>query len=280
MNTFVHGDGQGNVYNDEGMAVTIVEMEVDEEMYPIETVTNFAMYLDLKPPKKPEKKTTRQSAIRDGKQEEDTRAPDICKHYKDSEKEQLFTLIYEKGMCARAAAIKLHINPRIAQRWFKNDQGNPQTYISRKEGSGRPAGRPALLDDSHKKFIVDLVDDQPSLVLDQMTESLTASFIELEISKTALYNFVTKNCNVSLKRAHFHSVDRNSLEKIKARKEWVEKWMDTDIDYMSNCVFIDEAAFHINIKRTFAWSKVGTRAVVKVPKTRAKTTTILGATSA
>lgn len=180
-------------------------------------------------------------------------------------------------MSARAAELKLQINPRTAQRWFLNDQENPQTYIARKEGSGRPVGRPALLDDGHKKFIVD---DQSSLVLDQMMESLTASFIELEISKTALYNFVTKNCKISLKRAHFHSVDRNSPEKSKARKEWVEKWMDTDIDYISNCVFIDEAVFQINMKRTFAWSKVGARAVVKEPKTRAKTTTILGATSA
>lgn len=48
--------------------------------------------------------------------------------------------------------------------------------------------------------------------------------------------------------------------------------------YFSNCVFIDEAAFHINMKRSFAWSKVGTRAAVKVPKARAKTT-ILGAIS-
>lgn len=53
----------------------------------------------------------------------------------------------------------------------------------------------------------------------------------------------------------------------------------TDMDYMTNCVFIDEVAFHINMKCTFAWSKVGTRAVVKIPKTRAKTTTILGAIS-
>ncbi|GAA5797846.1 hypothetical protein HPULCUR_003242 [Helicostylum pulchrum] len=44
-----------------------------------------------------------------------------------------------------------------------------------------------------------------------------------------------------------------------------------------NCVFIDESAF--NIKRSFAWSRKGERAVVVVPKTRAKTTTILGAIS-
>ena len=44
-------------------------------------------------------------------------------------------------------------------------------------------------------------------------------------------------------------------------------------------VFIDEAAFHINMKRFMAWSKKCERAVVIVPKIRAKTTTVLGAIS-
>jgi transposase len=51
------------------------------------------------------------------------------------------------------------------------------------------------------------------------------------------------------------------------------------MDYNSNCVFIDESAFHINLKRTMAWSKKGTRAEVIQLLTRAKTTTILGAIS-
>ena len=55
--------------------------------------------------------------------------------------------------------------------------------------------------------------------------------------------------------------------------------METDMDYLSNCIFIDEAAFHINMKRTVAWSKIGSRAEVVIPKTKAKTTTILGAIS-
>ncbi|KAG1084320.1 hypothetical protein G6F42_021837 [Rhizopus arrhizus] len=106
------------------------------------------------------------------------------------------------------------------------------------------------MDDRHKTHLVDLIDEEPSLVLEQMMDSLTASFIDLEISKTVPYNFVTKECKISLKRAHFHSVDPKSPGKIKARKEWVEEWMNTDMDYMSNCVFIDEAAFHINMKRS------------------------------
>ncbi|EIE88349.1 hypothetical protein RO3G_13060 [Rhizopus delemar RA 99-880] len=51
------------------------------------------------------------------------------------------------------------------------------------------------------------------------------------------------------------------------------------MDYLNNCIFIDEAAFHINMKRTVPWSKIGSHAEVVIPKTRAKTATILGAIS-
>lgn len=107
-------------------------------------------------------------------------------------------------------------------------------------------------------------------------ESLTEKFADLDIKKSALHDFKTNKCKISLKRAHFHAAERNSPEKIETRYEWVTKWLQTDMDYLSNCVFVDEAAFHINMKRSYAWSKKGTRAVVKVPKTRALTTTILG----
>ncbi|KAL1933118.1 hypothetical protein VTP01DRAFT_8796 [Rhizomucor pusillus] len=44
--------------------------------------------------------------------------------------------------------------------------------------------------------------------------------------------------------------------------------------------FANESAFHVNMKRSMAWSKKGSPAVNTVPKTRAQTTTILGAISA
>ena len=47
----------------------------------------------------------------------------------------------------------------------------------------------------------------------------------------------------------------------------------------TNCVFLDESAFHINLKRSMAWSKKCSSAVATVPKTRSKTTIILGAIS-
>ncbi|CAO3694473.1 unnamed protein product [Rhizopus stolonifer] len=110
-------------------------------------------------------------------------------------------------------------------------------------------------------------------------ESLISQFPDLKASKTTVYNFMIEKCALSFKKTHFHSKERNSPASIQKRFEWVVRWAATDMDFNSNCVFIDESAFHINLKRTMAWSKKRTRAEVVQPLTRAKTTTILGAIS-
>ncbi|CEG75317.1 hypothetical protein RMATCC62417_10382 [Rhizopus microsporus] len=89
-----------------------------------------------------------------------------------------------------------------------------------------------------------------------------------------------RECNLSLKKADFHSIERNSPAKIEERYNWVCKWESTDMNFLTNCVFLDESAFDINMKRSRAWSKKGTRAIVTRPTTRANTTSILGAISA
>ena len=78
---------------------------------------------------------------------------------------------------------------------------------------------------------------------------------------------------LSIKQAQFHPVERNSEEKI-------QKWQQTDLHFTTNCVFLDGLSFHINLKRGMAWSKKGTPAVVTVPMTKAKATSVLGAISA
>ncbi|KAI8636071.1 hypothetical protein BD408DRAFT_331019, partial [Parasitella parasitica] len=52
MDLFIYEDGKGNLNNEEGEKVAVLEMEVDELEYPLEDVTNYNMYLDLKPPEK------------------------------------------------------------------------------------------------------------------------------------------------------------------------------------------------------------------------------------
>ena len=54
MSSFVHEDGQGELFDNNGNDVSIIQMEVDDEMYPLENVTNFDDHNQLKPPEKEE----------------------------------------------------------------------------------------------------------------------------------------------------------------------------------------------------------------------------------
>ncbi|EPB93005.1 hypothetical protein HMPREF1544_00079 [Mucor circinelloides 1006PhL] len=62
-------------------------------------------------------------------------------------------------------------------------------------------------------------------------------------------------CNLSLKKAKFQHADINSEAKIQERFDWIRNWDETDMDFRKYCVFLDESAFHIDMKRFMAWSK-------------------------
>lgn len=91
--------------------------------------------------------------------EQNTRVRKAYRSCKDLQKGQLFRLIYERSMSTHTKVLKLQNNPRTAQRCVQNDQENPQMYITRQEGSERPRGKPAILDDGHNNIIVDLVEN-------------------------------------------------------------------------------------------------------------------------
>ncbi|KAI9322793.1 hypothetical protein BX666DRAFT_1898543 [Dichotomocladium elegans] len=149
----------------------------------------------------------------DGDEVEIPAAP-TCKafyrRYNDDEKEKLFFLVYEKGMSVRSAALQLQIKPRTAQYWVRQDLKNPTDQIMRNVASGLPRERPPKLVEEHQAFLVGLIDEKPSLVLWEIMSSLTEKFADLSIQKTALYNFMTEKCRISLKRAHFQAAERNN----------------------------------------------------------------------
>jgi hypothetical protein len=55
MNRALFEDGEGNLTDEDGVEVSVVDMEVDEIEYPLEDITNYDSCLDLKPPEKPVK---------------------------------------------------------------------------------------------------------------------------------------------------------------------------------------------------------------------------------
>ncbi|KAG1049441.1 hypothetical protein G6F43_008234 [Rhizopus delemar] len=138
-----------------------------------------------------------------------------------------FFLIEEEGISVRAAAQKLNINVRTAQRWVSKNNKDPQEYIQRSSGSGRPVDRPPVLTDEHKNYMIQWADENTnSVVLEDMLDALTEKFGHLQIIGSGFYKFVRQKCRITFKKAHLQPVERNRPEKIEQCYEWVE--MDGD----------------------------------------------------
>ncbi|CAO3591757.1 unnamed protein product [Absidia cylindrospora] len=172
-----------------------------------------------------------------------------------------------KLVSATKAGKEYGVDARTTQQWIKAYKESGQKDETNDKKS-KPGPKPRL-GDEHKRVIIDFVDNNSSAVVDQVVDSLTKQFEGLVIKKTVVHDFMKNECNLSLKKAHFHPLARNSEETINKRYEWIMKWMNSDMDFTTNCVFIDEAAFNINHRRSFGWAEKGKTPIVKVATTRA-----------
>jgi transposase len=271
-------DGHGNAVDEYGRPEPM-DYIIDEERYALETVSSHTQYLHNQPQEN--SFDVGSMADEDAKGDIDVCIKEVSTKraytlYTGQYKVRFFKLMFEKVMSASAAAKQLGIHVCTAQRWAQMYKTDPDSVVIKHKKTGRSR----ILHEVHKQVILKYIDENPSAVLEQVMERLLQKFQDLKVSKSTVYNFVRTKCNLSLKNAQFQPVDRNSEEKIQERFDWVRKWECTDMDFRANCVFLDESAFHINLKRSMVWSKKGLPAVLTVPKTRAQTTTILGATSA
>jgi hypothetical protein len=109
---------------------------------------------------------------------------------------------------------------------------------------------------------------------------LTASFANLQIKKSRVAEFMKEECNLSIKVVSRHPLGRNKEENPQVRANWVDKWVKNGIDYLGNCIFVDESGFDINMRRSHGWSPRGEDAVVTTPPVKATSHSVLGAISA
>ncbi|EIE86410.1 hypothetical protein RO3G_11121 [Rhizopus delemar RA 99-880] len=111
-------------------------------------------------------------------------------------------------------------------------------------------------------------------------DSLTQKLSDLSVKKSTVHNFLKTECNLSFKKLAAQPAARNSPTKIQNRKDWVIKWSATDMNYLENCVFVDESGFNISMRPPSGWSLKGKPALTDTPTGRAVSHTVLGATTA
>ncbi|CEJ05609.1 hypothetical protein RMCBS344292_19547 [Rhizopus microsporus] len=251
---------------------------VDQSEFIVETIATHSEY--LKNVASSESSLTCPMPVEKPK-DEDTRMKEANTkrdyvRYTIQDKARFFDLKIEKCMSASAAAKQLGIHIRTAQRWVKQYSMYPDSIFE----SCKRTGRKCILTEEHKSTVVNFIDANPSATVAEVTEHLLKRFHGLKVSRSTVNNFMRRECNLSLKTADFHSIERSSPAKIEERHDWACEWENTDMNFLTNCVFLDESAFDINMKRSRTWPKKGTRAIVTRPTTRANTTSTLRVISA
>lgn len=85
-----------------------------------------------------------------------------------------------------------------------------------------------------------------------------------EIAISSIYAHIREKCCISLKQASKYTAERDSPRTLDLRRHIVTQWKAVSVNFLKNCVFIDEAGFHSQTMRGPVWSKVGEPAKVKV----------------
>lgn len=278
MATFFYEDGQENLFNELGEKVydpmEDVLTQIDDPNIVLETITNRETYLNAK---RPEKVTSEPAVKKQLKSSNLTKSAKSYNLYSDMTRETFIDRMIEqpqeRGLVAKVAR-ELNVKYRTALNWwhiYEETEGVP--YKKSEQNSGRKSS----FTTEHNEYVTKLLDNDPQLYADDIINSLTEQFEGFTISKSQMNNHLRNTMLITIKKPYFEPEVRNSVENLQTRFEWFMKWKDSDMDFTKNCIFIDEAGFHINMRLNWARSKSGKKAVVKQPQTRAPTHTIIGA---
>ncbi|KAG1163427.1 hypothetical protein G6F37_001207 [Rhizopus arrhizus] len=158
------------------------EMNIDSDVYPIDHITNVAEHLDYKSQEKRVEKTI-QNTKRTLPEKPIKEENEIYSHRK-------------------------HDDATMTS----GQKGQENTTDVLEPNNRKNVGRPAILNEVHKKCIIGIYDDNLSARPDQAMNSLANEFAGLMIGKIAVYNFMKNEAafHLSLKRPHGMVKERDS----------------------------------------------------------------------
>ncbi|KAI9249562.1 hypothetical protein EDC94DRAFT_589102 [Helicostylum pulchrum] len=257
-----------------------MDWEEDVDPYNLENLTNLTQYKEHQPSELNSNDPALDKQMEDIQTRVSTENATLkYKTYSVDQKTLFLYYLKIKLFKAGKAGKMSGINERTGQQWAKRLREDPEWDIYEKN-TNKVNRKPSQLQEEHKKYLISYFDEFPQARTKDAVDSLTENFGNFSLKETVVGEFISKECNLSIKTVTRHLKARNGPDRLKVRREWVEMWSKTSIDFNTNCIFIDESAFDINIRPSTGRSARGTPAVVITPSTKAISHTILGAISA
>lgn len=102
---------------------------------------------------------------------------------------------FNKSLSASAVVRQLGIHIHVVQRWVKRYYKDSEGVFDKQ----RKSSCYRILEEEHKHFLLNFIDENPSTVLTEIVESLTQYFIGLEFFHSTVHNFMATECNLFIK---------------------------------------------------------------------------------
>ncbi|OAD78071.1 hypothetical protein PHYBLDRAFT_164948 [Phycomyces blakesleeanus NRRL 1555(-)] len=192
--------------------------------------------------------------------------------YNQNQVNKLFSLVFSENQTAAAAARETGINVRTAQNYVR---------LAREKIQADFDAATVETDESNgleTMEVEEFFENKPDATLEQARVAVMEEFSGLQITKSAIQKHLVKKCALTMKKLEKLPEKRYDVSTIEMRQDCILEWQQlADFNYLSNCVFINEAGFNMHIKRTFGRSVSGTPAMTTVLTQRGVSITILGA---
>ncbi|OAD76844.1 hypothetical protein PHYBLDRAFT_165344 [Phycomyces blakesleeanus NRRL 1555(-)] len=196
---------------------------------------------------------------------------DLYQKYNQNQVNKLFSLVFSENQTAAATARETGINVRTAQNYVRLAREKIQTDFD---------AATVETDESNglETMEVEEVSAPKERKHGNQKIAVMEEFSGLQITKSAIQKHLVKKCALTMKKLEKLPEKRDDVSTIVMRRDRILEWQQlADFNYLSNCVFIDEAGFNMHIKRTFGRSVSGTPAKTTVLTQRGVSITILSA---
>ncbi|KAI8880152.1 hypothetical protein K501DRAFT_158965, partial [Backusella circina FSU 941] len=246
-------DGHGNYYDEKGNYAVDVEMEDDADE--LESLVILSCYEQRNPgtfdPARRRRRIKGKAAVTEDVEKSVNATKRPSNSYTDKQRHLFIWLLEEKLLSAAAAAREVGDSTRTGQSWTKAYRDDPEKKVPMPKTDKKRGPKPTFLATDHKSHAINYIDENATATVSDAMDSLTNAFMDLKLTKSSVQQFRTNECNLSFKKVQLHAVKRNSPETIQQRYDWAMKYQGTAMDFLTNCVFIDESAFYINLKRSY-----------------------------
>ncbi|KAG2191488.1 hypothetical protein INT47_004432 [Mucor saturninus] len=213
MNTrFFYEDGTGGIFDEQGQEVPSY---VDDKSFRSKKLTELRKY------------------IKNQEVQVEARSPADTK-MKEAVPKKERDLQYNK------AAIAANVNYATVRKWKQTYDDDPERNITIKKINKTIYRIVSQLNEAHKSHLIKFFDEDSTTTIQDAVEDLTAKFADLDIKKARVDEFMKEECNLSIKAVSRHPVARKKEENLQKRADWVEKWVQNRMDYLKNCIFVDD----------------------------------------